>query len=158
VEKMNRNDPVILVVEDNDDDVALIRRAFRKTSVTKRVEVARGGAEALAYLFGRPPYDDRTRYPLPDLVLLDLKMPRMDGFEVLEIIKSASRTRRIPVVVLTSSSESKDVGRSYDLGANSYLVKPVAFEHFSCVVAELEKYWLALNTTSAAEERVGVGG
>lgn len=152
---MRTNGAVVLVVEDNDDDVTLIRRAFERTALPKRVEVARGGAEALRYLWGVPPFEDRERHPLPQVILLDLKMPRVDGFEVLEIVKGNSRTRRIPVVVLTSSSESADVGRSYDLGANSYLVKPVAFDRLADVVAEIEKYWLALNTWPAAEVAVG---
>jgi CheY-like chemotaxis protein len=155
---MNQGDAVILVVEDNDDDVALIRRAFRETQLPKRVEVARDGGEALDYLLGRPPYDDRKRYPLPRLVILDLKMPRVDGFEVLETAKRASRTKRIPVVILTSSSEQKDIERSYELGANSYLVKPVAFDRFRGVVARIEEYWLELNTSpQGIEVRVSAG-
>jgi two-component system response regulator len=152
---MIQNGAVVLVVEDNDDDVTLIRRAFEKTSLHKRVEVARDGVEALRYLMGVPPFDNRESYPLPQLVILDLKMPRMDGFEVLEAVKADPRTRQIPVVVLTSSSEAADVSRSYDLGANSYLVKPVAFERLAGVVAEVERYWLSLNVWPAAEVEVG---
>ncbi len=137
----------ILLVEDNEDDVVLILRAFKKTQLPKRVAVVRDGAEAIGYLLGTPPYGDRTLYPLPALVILDLKMPRVDGFEALEVVKGVSRLRQIPVVVLTSSSEAADVSRSYELGANSYLVKPVAFERFSEVVAEIESYWLALNVS-----------
>ena len=144
-----------MVVEDNDDDVTLIRRAFGKTAVAKRVEVARDGSEALRYLLGTPPYDDRDRFPLPHLVILDLKMPRVDGFEVLDVVKRNTRTRPIPVVVLTSSSEVADIKRCYDLGANSYLIKPVAFERLADVVAGIEEYWLALNAWPAAEVRVG---
>jgi len=154
---MNENGAVILVVDDNEDDVALIRRAFAKTRLPKRVEVARDGTEAAKYLLGATPFNDRVRYPLPHLVLLDLKMPRVGGFEVLEVIKGAARTKWIPVVVLTSSSEPVDIKRSYDLGANSYLVKPVAFHEFTRLVAEIEKYWLALNTSPAVEVRVGAG-
>lgn len=155
---MNLSDAVILVVEDNDDDVMLIRRAFHKTQLPKRVEFARDGAEAIKYLLGGPPYDDRRRYPLPELIILDLKMPRVDGFEVLRAIKGASQTRRIPVVILTSSSETADIGRSYDLGANSYLIKPVAFEKFSDVVLEIESYWLALNESPPRIEAQAVAG
>jgi two-component system response regulator len=146
-----------LVVEDNADDVTLIRRAFEKTAAAKRVEVVRDGAEALQYLQGEPPYVDRERYPLPHLVLLDLKMPRVDGFEVLEAVKRDERTRPIPVVVLTSSSEGSDIKRCYDLGANSYLVKPVSFERLAGVVAEVGKYWLALNALPEEGVRVGAG-
>jgi CheY-like chemotaxis protein len=149
------NAATVLVVEDNDDDVTLIRRAFERTGAAKRVEVARDGAAALKYLAGKYPYDDRERYPLPGLILLDLKMPRMDGFGVLEIVKRDPRTRPIPVVVLTSSSDAADIKRSYELGANSYLVKPVAFGRLEAVVAEIGNYWLALNTSPATEVRVG---
>jgi CheY-like chemotaxis protein len=140
---------VILIAEDSEDDVLLIRRAFRKTRLPKRVEVVRDGAQAVDYLLGQPPYDDREQHPLPSLIILDLKMPRVSGFEVLEVIKGSPLTRRIPVVVLTSSRENEDIKHCYDLGANSYLVKPVGFEQFSAVVAEIEKYWLAVNTPPA---------
>jgi CheY-like chemotaxis protein len=139
----------VLLVEDNDDDVKLIQRAFKKTHLPQRVEVARDGGEALNYLTGAPPYDDRDHFPLPALVILDLKMPRVDGFDVLAAVKGTFGLRRIPVIVLTSSSELSDIHRSYDLGANSYLVKPVAFGRFAEVVSEIESYWLGFNTPAA---------
>lgn len=151
-----RNDgPAILLVEDSPDDVKLIIRAFSKTRLPKRVEVVRDGAEALAYLFGKEPYADRGAYPLPVLIILDLKMPRVDGFDVLATIKQAPHLRRIPIVVLTSSSETADVDRCYDLGANSYLVKPGSWEGFTRVVAEIESYWLTLNVTAPIEALAG---
>jgi CheY-like chemotaxis protein len=150
------NGVLVLVVEDNDDDVMLIRRAFEKVAGAKRVVVTRDGSGALRYLFGRAPYEGGERFPLPHLILLDLKMPGVDGFEVLEVIKRSARTRSIPAVVLTSSSDAADIKRCYDLGANSYLIKPVAFEQLADVIAELDKYWLALNAWPAVE--VGVGG
>ncbi len=147
---MSNDEHAVLLVEDSPDDVKLIVRAFGRTRLPKRVQVVRDGADALAYLFGKAPYDDRSAYPLPALVILDLKMPRVDGFEVLNAVKSAPHLRRIPVVVLTSSSEAADIDRCYDLGANSYLVKPVAFADFSYVVAEIESYWLGLNVAAPA--------
>jgi len=147
---VNNDQHAVLLVEDSPDDVKLIVRAFGKTRLPKRVEVVRDGADALAYLFGKAPYDDRYAYPLPALIILDLKMPRVDGFEVLNAVKSTPCLRRIPIVVLTSSSEAADVDKCYDLGANSYLVKPVSFADFTRVVAEIETYWLALNVAAPA--------
>lgn len=135
----------ILLVEDNRMDIELTLDAFREAHLVNRVEVAPGGQQALDYLSGAGEYGDRMKFPLPDLVLLDLKMPGIDGFEVLRRIKGTPKLKRIPVVILTSSREEGDRALSYDIGANSYLVKPVSFEGFLEVVREIDHYWLLLN-------------
>jgi two-component system, response regulator len=132
----------ILLVEDNADDAELTLRALRKGKVSERVRVARDGAEALAFLFGE---GTLALTKLPKVVLLDLKLPRVDGVEVLRRIKADARTRRVPVVVLTSSGEASDVTRCYDLGVNSYIVKPVDFESFMPAIEQAGLYWLLLN-------------
>jgi len=132
---------LILLVEDNPDDEALAMRALAKTKVANEVVVARDGAEALARLF-----DDTQRLAgVPDVILLDLKLPKVDGLEVLRRIRADARTRFIPIVVLSSSDETKDVADSYRLGANSYIRKPVDFARFTEVVRQLGAYWLVLN-------------
>jgi two-component system response regulator len=136
---------LILLVEDNDDDVQLTLRALRQHKVETRVDVARDGAEALDYLFARGRFASRRPRDLPHLVLLDLKLPKVAGLEVLEEIRRNSLTRRLPIVVLTSSNVESDVARSYDLGANSYIRKPVDFTQFMHAVNSLAHYWLALN-------------
>lgn len=128
----------ILLVEDNEDDIALTLRAFDKNKIANTIEVARDGTEALDYLFR----DDGDGH---DLVLLDLKLPKLSGLEVLQRIRGDERTRRLPVVVLTSSREERDLIESYDLGANSYIRKPVDFQQFMEAVAHLGLYWLVLN-------------
>jgi CheY-like chemotaxis protein len=135
----------ILLVEDNRLDIELTLDAFREARLGNTVYVAKNGEEALDYLFGREQYGDRRQYPLPDIILLDLKMPGIDGFEVLHRVKSAPELKRIPVLILTSSREEDDLALSYDGGANSYLVKPVSFEGFIKVVQQLHDYWLILN-------------
>lgn len=136
----------ILLVDDNRMDVELALDAFRETHLANRIEVASGGRQALDYLFGEGDYGDRKRYPLPDLILLDLKMPGIDGFEVLRRIKVMPQIKRIPVIVLTSSREEGDRALSYDIGANSYLIKPISFAGFVAVIGKIEDYWLTLNT------------
>lgn len=135
----------ILLVEDNRMDVELTLDAFHEAKLRNSVHVATRGQEALDYLFGRDQYADRRRYPLPNLILLDLKMPGIDGFEVLRQIKSAPILKRLPVIILTSSKEEGDRALSYDIGANSYLVKPVSFDGFLDVVRQIDGYWLSLN-------------
>jgi CheY-like chemotaxis protein len=135
----------ILLVEDNRMDVELTLDAFNEAKLLNTIHVAPNGQDALNYLFGRGKYADRNTYPLPSLVLLDLKLPGIDGFEVLRQIKLTPVLKRLPVVILTSSREEGDRALSYDIGANSYLVKPVSFEGFLGVVREIEGYWLSLN-------------
>lgn len=135
----------ILLVDDSRLDVELAQEAFGHARLSNQIEVAEGGQQALDYLFGVGEHADRDRSPLPDLILLDLKMPAIDGFEVLRRLKEAPLLRRIPVVILTSSAEEGDRAMSYDIGANSYLVKPVSFAGFVEVVRSIEDYWLTLN-------------
>ncbi len=135
----------ILLVEDNRMDVELTLDAFRDRDADNNIHTAAGGQEALDYLFGVGEYADRERFPIPDLILLDLKMPVVDGHEVLRQLKRSDGLKRIPVVILSSSREEGDRGLSYDNGANSYLVKPVSFEGFLEVVDKIDNYWLALN-------------
>jgi two-component system, response regulator len=135
----------ILLVEDNPDDLDLTLHVFRKHRLANRVEVARDGAEALEFVFGTGAWADRRVEDGPKLVLLDLKLPRVDGIEVLRRLKGDPRTRMIPVVMLTSSREERDVVESYRLGVNSYIVKPVDFEQFTEAVRQLGLYWMLLN-------------
>jgi two-component system response regulator len=135
----------ILLVEDNPDDVALTLRALKKSKVMNEVVVAQDGVEALEYLNGTGKFADRDAKLVPQLILLDLKMPRMDGLDVLQILRNDDRTRLLPVVVLTTSSEDRDRVESYKLGANSYIRKPVDFNQFANAVQQLGLYWLVLN-------------
>lgn len=138
----------ILLVEDNPDDAELTLRAFEKSRLANDIVVVRDGAEALDYLFGTGAYAKRLPTATPELVLLDLKLPKVDGLEVLKRIRADERTRRLPVVVLTSSKEERDVLRSYDLGANSFVRKPVDFVEFVEAARQLGLYWLVLNEPS----------
>ncbi len=135
----------ILIVEDNPDDVELTLHALRTNNLANRVEVARDGRAALDFIFGEGQYEGRTIKDRPQLVLLDLKLPKVPGIEVLRAIKSDPRTRSIPVVVLTSSREDKDIIESYDVGVNSYIQKPVSFADLTAAVAQLGLYWMILN-------------
>ena len=135
----------ILVVEDNPQDLELTLRALRKAKLSNRIQVARDGAEALDFIFGTGEHAGRQIENGPKVILLDLKLPKVDGLEVLEKVKADPHTKSIPVVVLTSSKEQKDVVESYRLGVNSYIVKPVDFEGFASAVGELGLYWLLLN-------------
>jgi two-component system response regulator len=139
------NEIEILLVEDNPDDLEMALHAWRKMNLANRIHVVRDGVEALDFMFCRGAYSDRKMENGPKLVLLDLKLPKVDGLEVLMAIKGDPRTRTIPVVVLTSSKEQNDVVRSYELGVNSYIVKPVNFSQFADVVQKLGMYWLLLN-------------
>lgn len=144
---VNVSDVEILLVEDNAADVELTLRALRKNNLTNRVHVVHDGEEALAFLFGNGSGD--APQPLPRVVLLDLKLPKVSGLEVLERIKGDVRTKRVPVVVLTSSREEPDIERCYELGVNSYIVKPVDFEAFVPAVAQAGLYWMVLNQPPA---------
>ncbi len=141
----------ILLVEDNPDDELLTLRVLKKNKGFNKVVVARDGAEALNYLFGKGAYAGRDTSDVPQLVLLDLKLPKVDGLEVLRRLRADERTRLLPVVILTSSREQQDLLDGYGYGANSYVRKPVDFAQFSRVVEQLELYWLALNESPLAE-------
>jgi CheY-like chemotaxis protein len=134
-----------LLVEDNPNDVELSLRAFEKSKIVNEIVVARDGEEALDYLFAKGAHAGRDPKVMPELVLLDLKLPKFDGLELLRRLRADLRTRRLPVVVLTSSREEKDVLSSYDLGANSFVRKPVDFAQFIETARQLGLYWLALN-------------
>lgn len=135
----------ILLVEDNPDDVELTKRGFRKQKFDTEITVACDGVEALDYLFGVNKHAGRDTSIVPDLILLDLKMPKMDGLEVLQRLRSDERTRLIPVVILTTSDENQDMVNGYTLGANSYIRKPVDCEDFNMVLEQLGRYWIVLN-------------
>jgi two-component system response regulator len=135
----------MLLVEDNPDDVELTLHALESHFVTNLIEVVRDGAEALEFLFAEGAYAHRRVDDTPKLVLLDLKLPKIDGLEVLRRIKTDSRTQAIPVVMITSSREERDIIESYQLGVNSYIVKPVDFEQFTEAVKQIGLYWLLLN-------------
>ncbi len=139
------NTKTILLIEDNPSDVDLTKRAFDKGCIVNQLVVASDGQEALDYLFGTGAYAGRDSSDFPTLTLLDLKLPKVSGLEVLRRIRSESSTRRMPVVILTSSREDQDMAAGYDLGVNSYIRKPVDFEHFVQSVAQLGLYWLVLN-------------
>ena len=140
--KENRS---ILLVEDDPNDVLLIRRAFRKVGSETPLHVVEDGERAVAWLSGAGELADRERHPQPDLLLLDLKLPRFSGFEVLQWLRAQPGLRRLPVIVLTGSRELSDVNRALDLGANSYLVKPVGFDALLDIVRSLDLYWLTYN-------------
>jgi CheY-like chemotaxis protein len=136
---------LVLLVEDNPDDEILALRALKKSHLANEIAVARDGVEALEFLFCEGEYSGRNPCELPVVVLLDLKLPKIDGLEVLKRLKEDDRTRRMPVVIMTSSSEEQDIVDSYNLGANSYIRKPVDFNQFTEAVAQLGLYWLVLN-------------
>ena len=142
---MNMNEKTILLVEDDPNDVVLTIRALEKSNILNQVLVARDGAEALDYLFGTGTYAGRDTSVMPEVILLDLKLPKVDGLEVLAHLRADEQTELLPVVVLTSSKEDQDVVQSYRLGANSYVRKPVNFGEFCEAVRQLGLYWLVLN-------------
>lgn len=135
----------VLLVEDDQDDLDMTLRALRQGNFSHHIEVARDGAEALEFIFGTGAQTGRMNENTLKLIVLDLKLPKVDGFEVLKRLKGDPRTKAIPVVILTSSKEQRDVVQSYDLGVNSYIVKPVDYESFATAVRELGLYWLLLN-------------
>ncbi len=144
---------IILLVEDNPSDVGLTRRAFEKSRISNDLVVAQDGQEALDYLFGTDPLTGQNVNELPALILLDLKLPKVDGLEVLRQIRADERTRRQPVVILTTSTEEEDIARSYDMGANSFIRKPVDFNQFAEAVQHLGLYWLVLNEPAPPKKR-----
>ena len=139
----------ILLVEDNPDHVELTLRALRKDHLANRVYVAKDGAEALDYLFATGPHEGRSLSYKPRVIILDLNLPRVNGFEVLTRLRADDRTKYIPVVILTSSQQESDVETSYRLGANSYISKPLAFDRFSSAVSQLGTYWVLVNEQPA---------
>lgn len=136
---------MILLVEDNPDDEALTLRALKKSNILNEVIVARDGVEALDYLFARGVYAERDISIMPQIILLDLKLPKLDGLEVLRCLRADDRTKLLPVIILTSSKEEQDLINGYSLGANSYICKPVDFSQFTEAVRQLGLYWLVLN-------------
>ena len=136
---------IILLVEDNPDDITLTLRALKKNNIVNEVVVAKDGVEALDYLFGTGMYEGRDTSVMPVVTLLDLKLPRIDGLEVLKRVRENERTKLIPIVILTSSKEENDLINGYSLGANSYIRKPVDFNQFSEAIRELGLYWILLN-------------
>jgi CheY-like chemotaxis protein len=136
------DDAVILLVEDREDDVLLIKKSFERAHLTNPVQVARDGDEAIAYLSGEGEFGNRADNPLPILILLDLKMPKVGGFEVLSWVRKQEELRAIPVIVLTCSDQIRDVNKAYELGANSFLVKPLDFENYIELSKLLRQYWL----------------
>ena len=139
------NDRSILLVEDNPDDVILTKRALKEGNIANEIILARDGVEALEYIRGEGAHEGRNISIMPAVILLDIKMPRMNGLELLKIIRSEESTKFLPVVILTSSKEERDVWESYRLGANSYIQKPVDFEQFAAAVKQLGLYWLVIN-------------
>ena len=137
--------PVILLAEDREDDVLLVRKAFLSADMNCRIEIVRDGEQAMLYLSGEGKYHDRDEFPFPDLLLLDLKMPRVDGFEVLRWIRQHPKIKNLRVVVLTASTQIRDVNEAYRIGANSFLVKPLDFENFVETSKALRNYWLILD-------------
>jgi two-component system response regulator len=146
-------DKVILLVEDNADDELLTLRALKKNNIRNKVVVARDGNEALDYLFGTGAHSGRDLSVMPQIILLDLKLPKVDGFEVLNRVRASEITRFLPVVILTTSNEDQDRIRGYDLGANSFVRKPVEFEKFIEAVKQLGLYWLILNEAAPVPRR-----
>ena len=135
----------VLLVEDSAADIVLVQRAFRRSGAAAQLHVVRDGDAAVRYLTGADDFADRARHPMPRLVLLDLKLPRRSGLEVLQWLRGQPGLGRLPVVILTSSRESVDVGRAYDLGVNGYLLKPVAFDDLTRLARAIDLYWLQLN-------------
>jgi two-component system, response regulator len=147
------DDKIILLVEDNPDDVTLTERALKKSHILNKLLVTKDGAEALDYIFGTGNYSDRDMSIMPEVVLLDLKLPKIDGLEVLKRIRSDRRTKLLPVVILTSSKEENDLINGYTLGANSYIRKPVNFNQFVEAIRQLGLYWLVLNEAPPVNNR-----
>jgi len=139
---------IILLIEDNPDDIALTLRAFKKSNIVNEIIVLNDGVEALDYFFG-----DNTPAKMPELILLDLKLPKINGLEVLRRLRADDRTKLLPIVILTSSNEEQDIIESYNLGANSYIRKPVDFNQFTKAIQQLELYWLILNITPLQKKR-----
>lgn len=150
---MSVENMTILLVEDDPNDVMLIKRAFEKGKIVNPIQVVDNGEDAEGYLAGHGKYGDRKEYPIPVMILLDLKLPRKSGLEVLEWLKQQPTLKRLPVIILTSSTENKDINRAYDIGVNSYLIKPVEFDDLLELVKSLNLYWLLLNKKPEISEK-----
>lgn len=148
------DESTILLADDNPDDALLMKLAFRKAGIINPIQVVKDGTEAIEYVKGEGPYVDRKRHPFPALLLLDLKMPRLSGFEVLSWIRQQPGLKRLVVIVLTHSNETPDIDRAHDLGANSYLVKPSNFNNFVEMVKSLKSYWLTLSEKPRVNHQV----
>jgi len=148
-----KDPPLILLVEDREDDIVLIQKAFRRAKIEPALQIVRGGEEAISYLSGTGKYSNRAEYPLPWLVLLDLKMQRVDGFEVLQWIRKEPGLQALIVVVLTSSEQIWDVNKAYESGANSFMVKPVDFDDTAALANSIIQYWLQHNRFPQAIRR-----
>lgn len=146
--KTNQKAVELLLVEDNPNDAELIIRALKKNNIGNSIAHLKDGEEAIDYVFAKGKYSDRRIEDCPKVILLDLKMPKVNGLEVLKALKSDERTKSIPVIIMTSSKENSDIAQSYKLGVNSYVVKPVNFENFSKAAAEVGFYWLLINQNS----------
>jgi len=144
---VSQNGAEILLVEDDPNDVELTLEALRKHGLESKVEVARDGAEALQLVFAEGPYAERRAADRPKVIVLDLKLPKVGGLEVLRRIRTDERSKHIPVVVLTSSEQRRDIAQAYELGANSYAVKPLEFESFAGMISQMALYWLSVNRT-----------
>lgn len=157
---MNANEKTILLVEDNSDDELLTLRVFKKSNIKNKIDIVRDGSEALEYIFCTGAYGNRDPSDTPAVILLDLKLPKIDGLEVLRRIRRDERTRMLPVVILTSSGEEKDVATGYEFGCNSYVRKPIDFKDFADAVSKLGIYWLLLNQIPpvAGKARPGTPG
>lgn len=142
---VQREQPVVLIAEDSENDLLMLRRAFRQASITAPMQYVQDGEQAIAYLKGDGRFSRRDEFPLPDVLLLDLKMPRKNGFDVLEWVRTQPSLRHLRVVVLTTSEELRDVNRAYALGAASFLTKPVNFVEFKDTIQAMYNYWMALN-------------
>ena len=145
-----RRTETILVAEDDIDDAFFLQRAFQKAGVSTSLQFVKDGQEAIDYLDGEGDFTDRAAYPTPDLLLLDLKMPRINGFQVLEWVRQQPALKRLPVIIFSSSDEGKDINHAYDLGANSYLLKPHSSEDLIKVAQKLKMYWVESNQTPSA--------
>jgi two-component system, response regulator len=142
---MAENKKIILLVEDNPDDILLTKRALSKSNILNEIVVAHDGIEALDYLFGRGKWENRDLEIMPQVILLDLKMPKIGGLEVLKEIRKNDKTKLLPVIILTTSKEESDITTGYNIGANSYICKPVDFNQFHTAIQQLGLYWLVLN-------------
>jgi CheY-like chemotaxis protein len=149
--KMKANPINILLVEDSRNDIELTLRAFKKSKMKNKVYVVKDGQEALDYMYHRGEYKDKEKAPAPGLILLDIRLPKVDGLDVLKQLKSEPRFRKIPIVMLTTSSRGPDINRSYELGANSYIVKPVTSDKFVETIHKIELYWVVINTLPTKE-------